>query len=70
MLDYHNVNKNEKFKEMPETFVILITEHDVLEDEEQIYHIERMVLETKKISQTLNTLSMSTAVIKMKAAVH
>ncbi len=49
MLDYHNVNKNEKFKEMPETFVIFITEHDVLEDGEQIYHVERMILETKKI---------------------
>ena len=49
MLDYHNVNKNEKFKEMPETFVIFITEHDVLEDREQIYHVERMILETKKI---------------------
>lgn len=49
MLDYHNVNKNEKFKEMPETFIIFITEHDVLEDGEQIYHIERMILESKKI---------------------
>ena len=49
MLDYHNVNTNEKFKEMPETFVIFITEHDVLEDGEQIYHVERMILETKKI---------------------
>jgi len=48
MLDYHNVNKNEKFKEMPETFVIFITENDVLEDGEQIYHVERMILETKK----------------------
>ena len=49
MLDYHNINKNAKFKEIPETFVIFITEHDVLEDEEQIYHVERMILETKKI---------------------
>lgn len=28
---------------------MVITEHDVLEDGEQIYHIERMILETKKI---------------------
>ena len=43
------MKKNAKFKEMPETFVIFITEHDVLEDGEQIYHVERMILETKKI---------------------
>ena len=32
-----------------ESCEIFITEHDVLEDGEQIYHVERMILETKKI---------------------
>ena len=30
---------------MPETFVIFITEHDVLKGNEQIYHIERTIKE-------------------------
>ena len=70
MLDYHNLKKNAKFQEMPETFVIFITEHDVLKDGEQIYHVERMVPETKKFSQTLNILFTSTAVTKIKAVVR
>ena len=49
MLDYHNMEKNEKFTALPETFVIFITEHDILGDGEQIYHVERVALETNKI---------------------
>lgn len=49
MLDYHNMGKSEKFTALPETFVIFITEHDILGDGEQIYHVERVALETNKI---------------------
>ena len=48
MLDYHRLKKKAKFNELPETFVIFITEHDVLKDGEQIYHVERVVRETNK----------------------
>lgn len=48
MLDYHRLKKKAKFNELPETFVIFITEHDVLKDGEQIYHVDRVVRETNK----------------------
>ena len=49
MLDYHKLKKKAKFNELPETFVIFITEHDVLKDGKQIYHIERIIRETNKL---------------------
>ena len=49
MLDYHELQKSSEFKELPETFVIFITENDVLKDGEQIYHIDRIIRETQKI---------------------
>ena len=49
MLDYHKLKKKAKFSELPETFVIFITEHDVLKDGKQIYHVERVVRETNKL---------------------
>ena len=48
MLDYHIARKSEKFTSLPETFVIFITEHDVLKGDEPIYHIERVIKETNK----------------------
>lgn len=48
MIDYHRLKKKAKFNELPETFVIFITEHDVLKDGEQIYHVDRVVRETNK----------------------
>ena len=48
MLDYHKLKKKAKYNELPETFVIFITEHDVLKDGEQIYHVERVIRETNK----------------------
>ena len=48
MLDYHKLKKKAKYNELPETFVIFITEHDVLKDGEQIYHVDRVVRETNK----------------------
>ena len=48
MLDYHNLKNKVKHNELPETFVIFITEQDVLNDGEQIYHVDRIVRETNK----------------------
>lgn len=48
LLDADNLEKGAKFKNLPETFVIFITENDVLKGGEQIYHIERVVKETGK----------------------
>ena len=48
MLDYHELKKQEEFKELPESFVIFITENDVIGDSEKIYHIDRIVKETGK----------------------
>ena len=48
MLDYHELKKKAKHNELPETFVIFITEHDVLKDGEKIYHIDRIIRETNK----------------------
>lgn len=49
MLDYHALNKGTDFKILPETYVIFITENDVLAGDEQIYHIDRVVRETGKM---------------------
>ena len=48
MLDYHELKKQEKFKELPESFVIFITEKDVIGDGEKIYHADRIIRETGK----------------------
>ena len=48
MLDYHNLNKGESYKKLPETYVIFITENDVLQDGEQIYFIDRTILKSGK----------------------
>lgn len=48
MMDYHKLKKGEQFKMLPETFVIFITEHDVLKGGKIIYHIDRIVKETGK----------------------
>ena len=48
MLDYRELEKSREFKELPETFVIFITENDVLRSEQKIYHIDRIIRETGK----------------------
>ena len=48
LLDADNLEKGAKFADLPETFVIFITENDVLKGGKQIYHIERVVKETGK----------------------
>ena len=49
MLDYHELQKSSDFKELPESFVIFITENDVLCGEQKIYHIDRIIRETNKV---------------------
>ena len=49
MLDYHELEKSHDFKELPESFVIFITENDVLGGNEKIYHIDRFIQETGKV---------------------
>lgn len=46
MLDYHELQKSRDFKELPQSFVIFITENDVLKCGQKIYHIDRVVRET------------------------
>ena len=48
MLDYHELQKSHDFKELPESFVIFITENDVLGGGDKIYHIDRIIRETNK----------------------
>ena len=48
MLDYHELKKQSDFKELPESFVVFITENDVIGADEKIYHIDRIVKETGK----------------------
>jgi len=48
MLNYHELNKQEDFKKLPESFVIFITEKDVIGDGEKIYHADRIIRETGK----------------------
>ena len=42
MPDYHELKKQEGFKDLPESFVIFITENDVIGDGEKIYHADRI----------------------------
>ena len=48
MLDYHELKKQGDFKELPESFVVFITENDVIGDGEKIYHADRIIRETGK----------------------
>lgn len=41
MIDTNTLVKNEEYKNLPDTYVIFITEHDVLEGNEPLYHFER-----------------------------
>ncbi len=49
MLDYHSLNKGEVYKNLPEAYVIFITENDVLKGGEQIYFIERTIQKSGKL---------------------
>lgn len=48
MMDSASLGKNEAFDKLPETYVIFITETDVLGGGRQIYHIDRYISEMEK----------------------
>ena len=49
ILDASLLDKGEDFGELPETYVIFITEHDVLGRGEAVYKIERCILNTGEL---------------------
>lgn len=49
MMDSNFLKKSDEYTDLPETYVIFITENDVLEGNEPIYHIEKTILETNKL---------------------
>ncbi|WP_434311026.1 PD-(D/E)XK nuclease family transposase [Hominifimenecus sp. rT4P-3] len=48
MMDVNLLEKGEDFEKLPETWVIFITEHDVMKEGKPVYPIERCFLETGK----------------------
>ena len=48
LIDSQALKSGEESDSLPETYVIFITEHDVLQGGLGIYHIDRMIRETKK----------------------
>ena len=49
MMDVNLLKKGEKFDGLPETWVIFITENDVMGGNKPLYHIERTVTETGRL---------------------
>ena len=47
-IDVENLKKNQKFKELPDTYVIFITEHDIFGEGKAVYRIERINTDTGK----------------------
>ena len=43
LMDTHTLKKREKFSKLPESYVIFITDKDVLGEGEQLYQIERVI---------------------------
>ena len=43
LMDTHTLKKGEKFSKLPESYVIFITDKDVLGEGEQLYKIERVI---------------------------
>jgi len=43
LMDTHTLKKGEKFSKLPESYVIFITDKDVLGEGEQLYQIERVI---------------------------
>ena len=46
MMDANLLKKGEKFDTLPETYVVFITEHDVIGKGKPLYHIGRYILDT------------------------
>ena len=51
MLDSNIIEPGEEFEKLPETYVIFITENDVLGGDLPIYHIDRTIQESKELFQ-------------------
>ena len=49
LIDSKIMETGTDFDDLPETFVIFITENDVLGEGEPLYHIERYITESKKV---------------------
>ena len=49
VIDTKSLPAGTDFEELPETYIIFITENDVLGDNKPIYHIERTIRETGKL---------------------
>ena len=49
MMDINILDKGGEFKDLPETYVVFITENDVLMAGFPVYHIERWIEETKEL---------------------
>ena len=60
MLDANLLPKGDDFSNLPETYVIFITEHDVLKANRPIYRIERYIMDTVHISSMLMALGVTT----------
>ena len=48
MLDARELKKSAKFSDLPETWVIFITENDIYREGCPLYHVERVIRETQK----------------------
>ncbi|MCM1179750.1 MAG: PD-(D/E)XK nuclease family transposase [Clostridium sp.] len=49
LLDANAILPGEDVKQLPQTYVIFITENDVFEEGKPIYHVERVIRETGKL---------------------
>ena len=49
LLDSHNLNRGDNYDNLPETWIIFITENDVLKNGYPMYHIERIIQETGEL---------------------
>ena len=51
LIDTHSLKKGEKFSQLPESYVIFITDKDVLGEGEQLYQIERVIRKSGSLFQ-------------------
>ncbi len=49
MMDANLLKKGKDFNKLPETYVIFITENDVIGDGQPVYHIERYIFESGRV---------------------
>ena len=59
MMDANLLRKGEKFDELPETYVVFITEHDVIGKGQPLYHIGRYIFDTNERDRKSTRLNSS-----------